>query len=175
MVIIGQTQGRSFIRIRNATTNAIVTGQADENGKFSIALPIGPGTNDIGISAIDPAGNQGSAVTSVRRGSGALKGVISASTYELRLKNLPERVELSVTVSDPDGRPLEGAKVTFSLAVPGVSAITSKTILSGGDGVARWSTTISKGAEVGQISAIVVVKTTRYGETTDLTVITLKK
>ena len=32
---------------------------------------------------------------------------------------LPERVTLSVAVTDPDGRPLEGARVTFTLAAPG--------------------------------------------------------
>jgi hypothetical protein len=59
--------------------------------------------------------------------------------------------------------------------VPGVSAITSKTIQTGGDGVARWSTTISKGATTGQATATVIVKTTNYGQLTDRTVITIAK
>jgi len=175
VLLVGKTQARSAMRIRNASTNAIVTGAADENGNFSIALPIGAGTNDIGITAIDPAGNENHLVLAVRKGSGALTATLAASTYRIRVSKLPERVTLSVVVNDPDGRPLEGAKVTFSLAVPGVSAITSKTILTGGDGVARWSTTISKGATTGQANATVIVKTTKYGQLTDGTVITIAK
>jgi hypothetical protein len=173
--IEGDTQPRSDIRARNATSNAIVTGQADENGKFSVILPLVAGTNDIGVTTVDPAGNENHAVIAVRRGSGALTAAIGASAYQVKRSSLPSKVQLSVSVSDPDGRPLEGARITFSLAVPGVPAVTSKTIQTGGDGVARWTTTIPKGATTGQISATVIVKTSAFGETTDRTVITIVK
>jgi hypothetical protein len=175
VLLVGRTQARSAMRIRNASTNAIVTGAADENGNFSIALPIGAGTNDIGITAIDPAGNENHLVLAVRKGSGTLTTTLSASVYQIKVSKLPEKITLSVVVNDPDGRPLEGARVTFSIAAPGVSAITSRTIQTGGDGVARWTTTIPKGATTGQISATVIVKTSKYGELTDRTVITIVK
>ena len=54
-------------------------------------------------------------------------------------------------------------------------AVTSKTMETAGDGTASWITTIPKGATAGQISATVVVQTSRFGETTDRTVITLAK
>lgn len=173
--LVGQTQPRSEMRVRNASTNAIVTGQADAKGGFSIVLPIVAGTNDIGITAIDPAGNENHLVLAVRKGSGVLVASISASDYQIALSSLPERIELTVIVSDPDGLPLKGAKVTFSLAVPGISAITSKTITTGGDGTATWATTIPKGASRGEVSAAVIVKTTKYGEIIDRTVINIVK
>ena len=43
------------------------------------------------------------------------------------------------------------------------------------DGAATWRTTIPKGATVGQISATVIVKTTKHGDTTDRTAINLQK
>lgn len=176
VTIAGETQPRSEMRIRNASTNLIVTGQADANGDFSVSLPIGAGTNDIGVTAIDPAGNEGHLVLAVRKGSGALVASLSASPSRIRLRSLPARVQLKVVVSDPDGRPLEGAKITFTLAVPGVSVIASKTLQSGGDGSATWSTTIPKpGAQTGIANATVTVKTTRYGQTTDRAVITIAK
>ena len=58
--------------------------------------------------------------------------------------------------------------------MPGVPAVTSKAIQTGGDGVASWRTNIPKGAAEGQISATVIVQTSRYGETTDRTVINLQ-
>ena len=173
--LVGQTQPRSEMRVRNASTNAIVTGQADANGGYSIVLPIVAGTNDIGITAIDPAGNENHLVLAIRKGSGVLVASLSASANQIKLSALPERVELTTVVSDPDGLPLRGAKVTFSLAVPGISAITSKTITTGGDGTATWATTIPKGASRGEVSAAVIVKTTKYGEIIDRTVINIVK
>ena len=173
--LVGETQARSELQARNATTGQLVTGQADENGSFTLLLPIGTGTNDIGITSTDPAGNQNHLVLAVRRGSGALSASIGASAYEIRRSSLPSRMQLSVTVNDPDGKPLEGARITFSLAVPGVPAVTSKMIETGGDGIATWATTIPSGATTGQISATVIVKTAAYGETTDRTVINIVK
>jgi hypothetical protein len=171
----GETQPRSEIRVWNATTNLTVNGAADENGKFAVALPIVAGQNDIGVTVIDPAGNANHAVISVSKGSGKLTAKLGASAYSIDIDKLPERIQLNVTVTDPDGRPLEGATVTFALAVPGVQAVTSKPTKTGGDGAATWKTTIPKGATVGQISATVIVKTTKYGDTTDRTVINLQK
>jgi len=170
----GETQPRSEIRVWNATTNLTVSGAADESGKFAVAIPIVAGQNDIGITVIDPAGNANHAVIAISKGSGALTARLGASAYSVDIDKLPERIELNVTVTDPDGRPLEGATVTFTLAVPGVPAVTSKQLKTGGDGTATWRTTIPKGATVGQISATVIVKTTKYGDTTDRTVINLQ-
>jgi hypothetical protein len=173
--LVGQTQPRSDLRVRNASTNANVTGQADANGNFEVILAIGEGTNDIGITAIDPAGNENHLVIAVLKGSGTLVASLSPSAFQIKLSSLPERIRMTVVVNDPDGRPLEGARITFSLAVPGVSAVTSKAILTGGDGTATWSTSIPKGATTGQISATVIVKTSKYGDTTDRTVVTIVK
>jgi Bacterial Ig domain len=173
--IEGETQARSEVRVWNATTNLTVSGAADENGKFAIALPIVAGQNDIGLTVVDPAGNVGHLVMAVTKGSGKLVASLSASAYTIKLSRLPERVQLTVTVTDPDGHPLEGAKVTFTLAAPHVPAVTSKTIRTGGDGTASWSTTIPKGATKGTVSATAIVQTTRYGETTDQTVINLAR
>lgn len=173
--IEGETQSRSNIQVRNATSGAIVTGQADENGNFSLILPLLAGTNDIGVTAVDPAGNENHAVTSVTRGTGVLAASISASASKIRQSSLPSTLELAASVADPDGKALEGARITFSLAVPGVPAVTSKTIQTGADGVARWTTTIPKGATTGQISAVAIVKTAAFGEITDRTVITIVK
>ena len=171
----GETQPRSEIRVWNSTTNLTVNGAADENGKFAVALPIVAGQNDIGVTVIDPAGNANHAVIAVSKGSGKLTAKLGASAYSIDIDKLPERIVLNVTVTDPDGRPLEGATVTFALAVPGVQAVTSKPTKTGGDGAATWRTTIPKGATVGQISATVIVKTTKYGDTTDRTAINLQK
>lgn len=172
--LVGETQPRSTMTVRNATSNATVTGAADENGKFTVIVPIVEGTNDIGITSRDPAGNENHLVLAVSRGNGKLTATIGASAYSIKRSSLPASIRLGVTVHDPDGRPLEAARITFSLAVPGVPAVTSKTITTAGDGTATWSTTIPNGATVGTISATVIVKTDAFGELTDRTVIAIK-
>jgi len=172
--IVGQTQGRSTISIRNATTNATVSGAADGKGAFSVSVPIASGTNAIEVTATDPAGNVNMATLTVRRGTGALLAHLSASFYQVRISKLPEPVTLTVTVTDPDGRPLAGAGVTFTLTVPGLGPITSNPVTTGTDGKATFTPTIAKGATKGQASATVIVSTQDFGNTTDRTVITLQ-
>jgi hypothetical protein len=172
--VVGKTQGRSTISIRNVTTNATVAGAADTSGAFSIAVPIGNGTNKVQVTATDPAGNVNATTVTVRRGTGALTASLSSSFYQIKRAKLPESVQLSVVVSDPDGRPLAGAKVTFTMAVPGIPAITSSTLRTSSTGRATFTTTIPKGAASGQCSVTVIVQTTDFGDTTDRTVITIQ-
>ncbi len=173
--LVGQTQPRSSLKALNVSTAAVVSGQADANGNFSLPVTIGPGKNDITITATDPAGNENQLAFAVRKGAGVLAATLSSAPYQIRLSTLPARVQLSVVVTDPDGHPLGGAKVTFSIAAPNVSAVTSKTFTTGANGTAAWSTTIPKGATTGQVTATVVVKTSGYGETTDLTTFRIVK
>jgi len=171
--IAGTTQARSAIRLHNTTTNATVVGAADAKGAFAVAITIGTGQNTIEVTATDPAGNPATTSITVRRGTGALKANVAASFYQLKLSKLPEPVRLSVVVNDPDGRPLGGASVTFTLAVPGVPAITSSTLTTGSTGRVAFTTTIPRGATTGQCSVTVIVHTTDFGDTTDRTVIVL--
>jgi hypothetical protein len=48
-------------------------------------------------------------------------------------------------------------------------------MLTNADGEISWSTTIPKGSTTGQISAVAIVKTADFGDTTDRTVINLVK
>lgn len=173
--IVGTTQGRSSIRLHNATANATVVGAADAKGAFSVAIAIAAGENKIQVTATDPAGNATTTSLTVRRGTGALTARLTASFYQLRLSRLPESVQLAVLVNNPDGRPLEGASVTFTLAIPNVPAIASSTILTTSTGRASFTTTIPKGATAGQCSVTVSVHTTDFGDTTDRAVIVLQK
>jgi hypothetical protein len=173
--LIGQTQARSTMSARNLTTNTTVAGAADAKGAFGLVMAIATGVNKIEVSAVDPAGNENKVTLSIRRGTGALTAHLSASLYQVRLKNLPEQVTLTVNVTDPDGRPLPDADVTFTLAIPGVPAITSSTLATSSRGRVTFTTTIPRGATTGQCSATVIVQSKGFGGTTDRTVIRIVK
>lgn len=172
--IVGSTQGRSLMSARNTATNATVNGAADGKGAFTLVIPLGTGSNPIEISATDPAGNVNTANLTLRRGTGALTARLSSSIYQIRVSRLPEPVTLYVTLTDPDGRAIEGASVTFTLTVNGIPAIASGELTTSAAGKASFTTTIPKGANKGQASATVIVHTQEFGDTTDRTVITLQ-
>jgi hypothetical protein len=175
VVIVGQTQARSAMSARNVTTNATVAGAADESGKFSLTLPLGTGTNAITITAVDPAHNENHVDLSVKRGAGVLAASLSTSLYSVMASKLPEEVTLTVIVTDPDGRPLADADVTFTLAIPGIPVITSAPMKTTATGAATFTTTIPKGAATGGATGTAIVSTTQYGQVNDRTVITITK
>jgi hypothetical protein len=172
VTIKGKTQGRSTISARNAQNGSTITGSAGTDGLFEITLSLATGENVITIRATDPAGNEGDLELTVRRGTGKLAIALSASTYSIPRSSLPEGLRLTATVTDPDGRALEGAKVVFTLSMPGISAITGQAT-TGSNGRAVFETTIPRGADPGGGNAAAQVTTRSFGKATDLTVVTI--
>jgi Glucodextranase, domain B len=170
----GRTQGRSTLQVRNTKTGESIGGTAATDGTFSLSLPLTSGSNPIKITATDPAGNTKAIELTVRRGSGRLRASLSASFYSVSQKRLPFEIRLIVLVDDPDGKPLQGARVTFTLSVPGVKTVTGDAVTDA-NGQASYSTRIPKGADRGGGTAGVLVRTTEFGRTTDEMVINITK
>jgi hypothetical protein len=174
VTIKGKTQSRTTLLARNDANGSSVAGTADDTGSFSLSVAIAAGVNKITIAGTDPAGNAAESTLTVRRGTGKLMVSLSASTYQIKRSKLPEPVTLFATVTDPDGRPLAGAAVTFTLSMPRVPTV-SIDGTTGIDGKASFKTSVPKGADIGQGSATVLVTTTSFGSTQDYTVITIVK
>ncbi len=170
----GKTQARTTLLARNDASGSSIAGTAGADGSFALSLALSPGVNTIIITGTDPAGNVTEMSLQVRRGSGKLTAKLTASTYQIKRSRLPEPVTLSATVSDPDGKPLDSADVTFTLSMPGIPTVTvdGKT---DANGKASFTTTIPKGADLGQGSATVLVTSTDLGSTQDYTVISIVK
>ena len=172
--IKGTTQSRATLIARNASNDASVSGQAEADGTFTLSLPIRAGTNTITITATDPAGNVGETDFRVRRGSGKLTVALSASDYQFRRRRLPDPIRLTATVTDPDGNRLEGARVTFTLSVPGIAVVTRQA-KTDANGRAAFQTTIPKSATVGQGLAAVLVNGEEFGSVDDRAVLSIVK
>jgi hypothetical protein len=174
VTIVGKTQARSALVANNGTNHAVITGKAGDDGAFKLILAIAPGPNAIQIAATDPAGNLGTIVINVSRGGGALQAKITASSYRFIRSHLPDDIILSVLVTDPDGHPVDGARVTFTLTIPGVTPIV-QSLSTDGTGRARWKTAVPGGASLGQGVAAVLVETDAFGTTTAQTFLTIAK
>jgi Glucodextranase, domain B len=174
VVLEGRTQGRTTLIAKNQSTGESVSGTAANDGTFALALPLTSGRNVLKITATDPAGNVNERELTVTRGSGQLRATLSASAYSISQARLPQNIKLTVNVDDPDGKPLEGARITFTLTIPGVRPVTSSA-QTDANGRATFETVIPAGADRGAGGAAVLVETSEFGRTTDETPITIKK
>jgi hypothetical protein len=171
--IKGKTQSRTTIIGRNTSNDTSVSVTAANDGTFSLQLVLASGSNDIRLSATDPAGNVSDTALTVRRGTGKLTVSMSASDATFRRSRLPDPIRLTAIVTDPDGNRLEGAAVTFTLSVPGIATIT-KEGYSDRNGRIWFETTIPRAATPGQGLAAVLVRTNQFGSIDDRVVITIE-
>ena len=173
--ITGKTQARSSVVAHDTVSGASATTSAAADGTFSLTIALASGSNSITVSATDPAGNVGAATLTLKRGAGRLTAKITASAYQFSARSLPQPITLRATVTNPDGNPLAGANVTFSLSVPGVPAISTDAVTDS-NGNATFTTTIPRGATAGLSGpATILVTTTSFGQTTARTTITIRK
>jgi hypothetical protein len=172
--ITGKTQGRSTVVARNEANGTAATAAAAGNGTFTLVVPLSSGTNGIALTATDLAGNVGTAVLTVRRGSGSLDVAMAASAYRISAARLPRTIELRAVVTDPDGRPLAGQVVTFTLTIPGVPAITGED-RTDASGLATFRTTIPAGATEGSGLGTAYVSTSELGDASGRISITIVK
>ena len=166
MTIVGKTQARSSLVAKNLANNASVTGKAGDDGAFKLVLAIATGPNGIRITATDPAHNQAAVVINVNRGAGKLRADITASRYQFSRKRLPDDMTLTAAVTDPDGHPLDGATVTFTLTPPGVAPIT-RTLTTDGEGKGALADGDPEGGSLGRGVAAALVHTKDFGEHDD--------
>jgi hypothetical protein len=170
--IKGKVQARSTLIATNNDNAQSIAGTAEADGTFKVSLPLAPGINHIVINASDPAGNESSAELTVRRGSGKLVVSLEASDYSISRRALPQSIKLTATVTDPDGRPLAGADVTFTLSIPGIRTVTAEG-KTNENGRASYETTIPKSADRGQGSATVLISSDEFGSAQDVLAITV--
>lgn len=173
--INGKTEPGATIVARNEATGTTATAKAAANRAFAIVVPISSGTNGISLTATDLAGNVGSTVLTVRRGSGALTVSLSTSASRISAKRLPASIVLRAVVNDPGGGPLAGVSVTFTLSIPGVPVISGDDVTDSA-GAATLPAIIPAGATAGLTGlATAFVSTAEFGDNSGRASITITK
>ena len=172
--IKGKTQGRSSVLVRNDANGATASTLADKDGLFEVSVAVAAGSNPIAVTATDEAGNTNSKELTVVKGSGKLLVRLTGTAYRFKVAKLPRNVTFTVTVTGPDGKPVEGAKVLFTVTIPGLEAIVSGESRTGTAGTAKFGTRIPGGALPGSGLASVLVTTDDYGTGTDRQALTVE-
>jgi Glucodextranase, domain B len=170
----GRTQARTTIIARNQSNGTSITVTAGADGTFDLKLALAAGANKLHFTATDPAGNVTHFDLTVKRGAGKLVATVSLSAYRIPRSALPERLRLVAQVTDPDGNLLAGARVTFTVSIPGIPTVTGSG-RTDANGRAVFQTTIPKGASVGQGSVAILVKTSDFGQSSDQTVVSITR
>jgi len=160
VTVSGRTRTGSTVVIRNAntgkSTNAVAT-----NGFFSIPVALGPGPNVLTVTTTDPAGNTTTKTLTVMGGSSQTTVTLHLSNARLALTSLPRMISMVVTVLDPNGAPIDGAQVNFTLGVPGLLPVNFPATTA--NGTVTWSTMIPKDGVVTGPALVTVQVTTPDG------------
>jgi hypothetical protein len=172
--IVGTVQSRSSVVARNEANGTSKSGTASPTGYFSLSLPLEPGSNGLTLTSTDPAGNESQLVISVLRGDGKLAATLTPSSNQYPSTKLPSPLTLTAIVTDPDGHPVDGASVTFTLSIPGIDPVTFDATTDA-TGHAIFQTTVPNGATVGNGLATILVDTKDFGTVSARAVIAIVK
>lgn len=172
--IKGQTQARSTVLVRNDANGATASAEADKDGLFEVRLAVTNGINPVTVTVTDPAGNANSKTINLRKGSGKLQVSLTGTIYRFRTSKLPLNVTFTAAVTGPDGKPVPGATVLFTVTIPGLEAIVSGESRTNAGGTASFTTRIPAGATPGSGLASVLVTTEDDGTGTDRQVLTVR-
>ncbi len=119
--VAGRTQARSEVLALNTTNHASTTVTADNNGAFTITVPISLGANLITITATDPASNASSVSLTLNRGTGNLSMSLVPNRYSFSAKS-GTTLRFTATLLDPDGKPIANQLVVFTISIAGIPA-----------------------------------------------------
>lgn len=158
----GTTQPGASVTVRNETNGGRASGVAGEDGAFSIRVSITGGPNALVVTATDPAGNTKTVDRSVTGKGGAATASVSLTKGSFKLGSLPAALGATVRVLGPDGKPIDGARVVFTIQIPGVGPVQSPELTTV-NGTASFNTLIPVGAAAGTGLVTVVVETDRHG------------
>jgi hypothetical protein len=164
--VAGKTQAGSLVTVSNAANHAQATATADAKGAFTINIAIALGANSLTIAATDPAGNAASAPLSLIGGKGRLTVDLTASAGRISAARLPATLVLTAVALDPDGIPLPGVSVLFTLTLPGLPPFTSETKVTDDAGRATFRAPVPAGTSLGVGAATAAISTGAYGDAT---------
>src|SRR6185295_5432988 len=113
----------------------------------------------IRIRASDLAGNAEVVARGVERAGAGVKAKISVNPKHVSARALPSQVRVMARLHDKDDRPVKGARVTFTLTIPGQATVRSPEVVTGADGTATWKEQIEpEGIETGPAQVALIAE-----------------
>jgi hypothetical protein len=132
----GRTEAGATLDVVDVATGATLETSVDAEGRFATELTLGVGANQLVLSSRDLAGNTASTHVVINRAESLAALTLTVSDDQLKAVDLPQRLVATAFIQDENGRPVDGAEVTFSLSPPNATTITYRTVSVAG--VAKW-------------------------------------
>lgn len=155
--LLGKTEPRADIDVKDGDGHDLrATVQSD--GRFSAGLSLAIGDNVLTLRSTDIAGNTTTTRAIVVRAASAAGLDLTVSPPEIFSAQLPASVDMTVSVRDELGRPVNNAKVTFGVSPPLRETMTYQVSMT--NGRARFSDlTLESGDASGEwlVTALVVL------------------
>ena len=114
----------SPVNVRNVQTDQLVKVTPDSDGSFQASIALALGADTVTVTSVDALGKRTSTSLALTRGEGSAHATLKVIPATVLIKDLPTKLDLRVSVDDGDGRPVNGAPVTFSVSQPGVTTAT---------------------------------------------------
>lgn len=137
MLLTGTTEANASVKVVDRANGAQAETTAGTSGVFSVLLALQSGTNTLEVSAVDLAGNSSRKQMSVSREESQAAVTLTLSRDSFEVATLPQTISMAAQVLGPDGKPLDGAEVTFSISPPGQMTVTHDTTTE--NGTASWN------------------------------------
>ena len=136
VVLAGRTEPGADLTLTREPSGRELDAFIGADGRFTAPVELSMGENAFSLHSVDPAGNAGRKRVVIVRGQSTASVVLTVSDQDISAAELPQRVTLRATVRDEQGRPIDGANVTFGLSPP--NQTTRTLLLVTEDGVATW-------------------------------------
>ncbi|MEO8625505.1 MAG: Ig-like domain-containing protein [Candidatus Limnocylindrales bacterium] len=132
----GRTEAGATINVSDVATGAAIEASVDAEGRFTADLTLALGDNQLQLASRDPAGNEASARITITRASSLAVLTLTVSDDQLKVADLPQQLEVTASILDENGQPVDGAQVTFSLSPPNATTLTYRSLSVAGK--ASW-------------------------------------
>jgi hypothetical protein len=132
----GRTEAGATLQVTDVATGAAVATTVESDGRFSAALTLAMGANELLLSSRDPAGNTASTHITITRLNSLAALTLTVSDDVLKAADLPQRLIATAFIQDELGHPVDGAQVSFSLSPPNATTLTYRTLSIAGQ--ATW-------------------------------------
>jgi hypothetical protein len=164
MLLNGTTEAGATVKVVDQSNGAQASTTAGTAGAFSLLLPLRSGSNSIDLSAVDLAGNVSRKSLTITRAESQAAITLQLSRDMYDLATLPQTLSMVAQVLGPNGKPVDGADITFSISAPGQMTVTHETTTEGG--TATWSNypLTADGAQAGN-GLVTVLATLAGGQT----------
>ncbi|HLB44923.1 MAG TPA: hypothetical protein VJK49_06005 [Candidatus Limnocylindrales bacterium] len=135
-VLRGRTESGASMSVTDVLSGQELETIVQPDGRFETRLALALGDTQLVLHSRDGAGNEASTRITMRRADSLAALTLTISAAELRMADLPQRLEARAIIQDERGQPVDGAAVTFSLSPPNAATMTYRT--SSVAGRATW-------------------------------------